>query len=104
MSTRYREGPATDSYQLSRGIAAHGGAADDGAMRAQRGALAYLCDSILVFTRDGSTRAVHIGEYDARPAKHVVLDRHRVMHGHVVLDLDVVTEPHVVADKHVLAK
>ena len=85
-----------------KGVAPDGGAANDGAVGAQRGALPDEGAAVFVLAGYGRTRVVDVGKDHARAAENVVFERHGVVDADVVLDLDVVADDDIVADEDVL--
>ena len=72
-----------------KGMSTDGGAADHGAVRAERRALADQRLAQLSIARHRGTRIEDVGEHDARAAEDVVFECHSVVDRHIVLDVDV---------------
>src|SRR5438445_3277918 len=79
----------------------HGVTADEGRVRAERGAPAHERGAVLVLARDMATRIDHVGEHHGGTAKDVVFQDHALVHRYVVLDLDVVANDDVAGHEHI---
>lgn len=90
---------STDEGKLS-----DSGAADDGAVGAQRGAFLDQCVAVFVFALDQRSRVIDVGEDHAGAAEDAFFEGDVVVNRDVVLDFAVVADDDFVADEDVLAE
>lgn len=88
----------------NKGVLADRGAADDGGIRAQRGAPPYQRTTVFRFPDNGGARVVNVGKNQTWTTKHIIFQRNRVIDGNVVLNLDVVSDGDIIANKDILSK
>src|SRR4051812_10987348 len=93
-----------DASRAHERILVESDAADDRRVGADRRSFAHERPLVFVLARDVAPRIHHVGEDHGRPAEHIVLQHHALVHRDVVLDLDVVADRHAVHHHHVLAK
>ena len=86
------------------GAAAYGMAAYNGAVRAQRRALAYERARVRTMHRKMSPRSTHIREYARRTTENIVFDFNALIDGDVVLDPDTVPDPDMVRNVDILSQ
>ena len=79
-------------------------AAYNGAVRAQRRALAYERARVNAMHRKVRSRRIHVREHAGGTAEHIVFKGNSLIYRNIVLDPDSVSYPDVVAHIHVLAQ
>lgn len=83
-------------------LLADGVSADNGAVGAKGCAAFDQSSAIFMLARNVAAVIIDVGEYHAGAAKHVILQRYRVVNTDIVLHFDIAADNDIAADKDVL--